>query len=65
MLLKKARFEIKTFILCESQSGYEWSMIIYIGKDTTFDKAYKDLLQSTQTVITLMNPFSTRVTARQ
>lgn len=54
--LKRARFGIKTFMLCESHSGYVWSLIIYTGKGTKFDDEYKDMPQSSQIVMTLMKP---------
>lgn len=51
MQLKRARFRIKTFILCKSQNGYVWFMIIHLGKGTKFDKDYTILLQQTQIMI--------------
>ncbi|KAJ8932575.1 hypothetical protein NQ318_020684 [Aromia moschata] len=41
--LKRARFGIKTYMLCESKSGYVWNFIIYTGKQTNLDADYKDL----------------------
>lgn len=32
--LKRARFGIKTYLLCESKTGYVYSFIIYTGKGT-------------------------------
>ncbi|KAJ4448708.1 hypothetical protein ANN_00099 [Periplaneta americana] len=54
--LKRAKFGIKTFILCESQTGYVWSLIVYTGKGTKFDEEFKDMPQSSQIVLTLMKP---------
>lgn len=54
--LKRARFGIKTYMLCESKSGYVWSVTIYTGKDTKFDDEYNDLPQSSQIVMSLMKP---------
>ena len=34
MPLKASKFGIKSYELCESSSGYLWSFIIYMGKDT-------------------------------
>lgn len=34
MPLKRARFGIKSFLLCESESGYIWNSVIYTGKGT-------------------------------
>ena len=38
--LKSSKFEIKSYELCESSSGYLWSFIIYTGKDTVFQTAF-------------------------
>ena len=54
--LKRARFGIKYFMLCKSSSGYVWDFIIYTGKSTVFDNAYKDLPVSSKVVLTLMKP---------
>ena len=35
--LKSSQFEIKTFELCESHSGYLWSFAVYTGKETILD----------------------------
>ncbi|KAG8236482.1 hypothetical protein J437_LFUL016630 [Ladona fulva] len=35
---KRARFGIKTFVLCESSTGYIWSKIAYTGKGTALDR---------------------------
>ncbi|XP_040070609.1 piggyBac transposable element-derived protein 4-like [Ixodes scapularis] len=32
MPLKRARFGVKFFVLCESSSGYIWNMLMYMGK---------------------------------
>ena len=54
--LKRARFGIKYFMLCESKSGYVWDFIIYTGKTTVYDDAYKHLPVSSKVVMTLMKP---------
>ncbi|GBM28228.1 PiggyBac transposable element-derived protein 4 [Araneus ventricosus] len=54
--LKRSRFGIKSFILCESKSGYVYQLIIYTGKDTLFDDNYQHLCKSSQVVMTLMQP---------
>ncbi|PSN42671.1 hypothetical protein C0J52_13024 [Blattella germanica] len=41
--LKSSKFGIKTFGLCESSSGYLWSLIIYSGKDITFNPMFSIL----------------------
>ena len=54
--LKRARFGIKSYMLCESKSGYIWSVIIYTGKGTLLDESYKDHCMGTKIVMTLMKP---------
>jgi hypothetical protein len=39
--LKSLKFSNKSYELCESSSGYLWSFIIYIGKDTRFHQRIK------------------------
>ncbi|KAG8236323.1 hypothetical protein J437_LFUL018599 [Ladona fulva] len=53
---KRARFGIKTFLLCESNSGYVWSTIVYTGKGTILDDTFKNLSMSSQVVMSLMKP---------
>lgn len=50
---KRARFGIKLFELCESQSGYIWNMLIYTGKDTPFQNDYENFGMATRCVMTL------------
>lgn len=54
--LKRARFGIKTFMLCESHSGYVWSIIIYVGKGTDISEENKECSFSTQVVLALSKP---------
>ncbi|GFT08632.1 piggyBac transposable element-derived protein 4 [Trichonephila clavipes] len=56
MPLKRSRFGIKSYMLCESKSGYVWSLIIYTGKGTLFDEKYKHICMSSQVVMTLREP---------
>ncbi|GFX54741.1 piggyBac transposable element-derived protein 4 [Trichonephila clavipes] len=56
MPLTRSRFGIKRYMLCESKSGYVWSLIIYTGKGTLFDEKYKHMCMSSQVVMTLMEP---------
>ena len=51
--LKRARFGIKFYLLCESKSGYD--MIIYTGKGTKMNKKYEHLPISSQIVTTLLD----------
>lgn len=54
--LKRSRFGIKSFMLCESKSGYVYQFIIYTGKGTIFDDNYQHLCKSSQVVMTLLKP---------
>ena len=56
--MKRARFGIKTYMLCEAKSGYIWSSIIYTGKGTPFDEEFlkPEFSKSMQVVLTLMRP---------
>lgn len=53
---KRAKFGIKTFMLCESKSGYIWNSVIYTGKGTIFDTDYQNLPISSQIVMSLVAP---------
>ncbi|KAG8239616.1 hypothetical protein J437_LFUL018360 [Ladona fulva] len=55
---KRERFGIKTFLLCESKSGYVWSTIVYTGKGTILDDTFKNTSMSSQVVKFLMKPLS-------
>ena len=35
ILTKRARFGVKSFLLCESESGYIWKSFLYTGKEMT------------------------------
>ncbi|GFS91071.1 piggyBac transposable element-derived protein 4 [Trichonephila clavipes] len=52
---KRARFGIKLFQLCESESGYIWNSLIYTGKGTAFKENYNDYGLSTKSVLTLIH----------
>lgn len=54
--LKRSRFGIKLFLLCESQSGHLFSFIIYTGKGTVITDKYKDLPVTSQIVVSLLEP---------
>ncbi|GIY12457.1 piggyBac transposable element-derived protein 4 [Caerostris extrusa] len=54
--LKRARFGVECFMLCESISGYVWSIIIYTGKDTILKPEYSKFCFSSQIVLTMMEP---------
>lgn len=52
--LKRARFGIKSYMLCESKSGYLWRIIIYTGKGTICNIDGQQLAFSTKIVLSLM-----------
>jgi len=51
--LKRARFGVKTFELCESGSSYIWNSLVYLGLATQLDIS-PDTLKSSQIVLTLI-----------
>lgn len=55
--LKRARFGIKSYMLCESKSGYVWNMYIYTGKGSNpiLPSQPAQLCSSTRTVLSLMD----------
>lgn len=42
--IKRDRFGIKSFELCESSSGYVWNSVVYTGKGTNLDYVEGDLV---------------------
>ena len=56
MPLKRTRFGIKFFMLCESTSGYIYDFIIYTGATSVFDPDFQSRPVSSQIVLTLMKP---------
>lgn len=50
---KRSRFGIKSFVLCESESGYIWNSIIYTGKTTILNEKYAEFGMTGQVVLTL------------
>lgn len=53
---KRARFGVKLYELCESDTGYIWNMIVYTGKDTPFSNNYANFGTATRCVMTLVHP---------
>ena len=52
-----ARFGIKSFKLCEAESGYVWNFIVYVGKETVFDENVRDeTYYGSKVVLDLMAP---------
>ncbi|XP_068122042.1 piggyBac transposable element-derived protein 4-like [Hyperolius riggenbachi] len=53
---KRMRFGVKSFMLCESQSGYIWNSVVYTGKGTKFAPHYSEFGCATSSVLTLIEP---------
>ncbi|XP_067121900.1 piggyBac transposable element-derived protein 4-like [Centruroides vittatus] len=54
--LKRSRYGVKFFMLCESSSGYLYKFIIYTGKDTILDPKYNQMQITSQIVLSLVDP---------
>ncbi|KAG8235677.1 hypothetical protein J437_LFUL015735 [Ladona fulva] len=55
--LKSSKLGIKTLELCESETGYLWSFVVYSGADSTFSLTdTPDGLQTSELVIKLVEP---------
>lgn len=54
--LKRRRFGVKYFLLCEAKTGYVYKMIIYVGKGTQLDQDYNEYPVSSRIVLSLMKP---------
>ena len=52
---KRARFGMKLFQLCESDSGYIWNSLIYTGKGTVLMQDYEEYGLVIKTVMTLLH----------
>ena len=52
---KRARFGMKLFQLCESNSGYIWNSLIYTGKGTVLMQDYEEYGLAIKTVMTLLH----------
>ncbi|KAM5158092.1 piggyBac transposable element-derived protein 4 [Mantella aurantiaca] len=53
---KRARFGIKSYMLCESSTGYIWNSVIYTGKGTKSNPKYSGYGLTTSSVLTLIEP---------
>lgn len=55
---KSAKFGIKTYELCESSSGYLWSLLVYTGKGTSFQSSLitSEMNKSAAIVLHLVEP---------
>jgi hypothetical protein len=58
MPLKAAKFGIKTYELCEANSGYLWSLVVYTGKDAHFQSSLvtQEMNKTTAIVLYLVKP---------
>lgn len=54
---KRARFGIKVYKLCESQTGYCARFKIYLGKEEVVDQSHSQLSSSENVVIALMDGY--------
>ncbi|XP_023228763.1 piggyBac transposable element-derived protein 4-like [Centruroides sculpturatus] len=54
--LKRSRFDVKFFMLCESASGYLYNFIIYTGKGTSFNEKYQEMPIASKIVLSLADP---------
>ncbi|KAM7306084.1 piggyBac transposable element-derived protein 4-like [Ixodes scapularis] len=52
--LKRSRFGVKFYVLCEAASGYIWDVVIYTGKGTDVDDQASAM--GTKVVMRLMEP---------
>ena len=52
---KRARFGVKFYTLCESETGYIWTSVLYTGKGTKFDDKYAEYGLSTSSVLSLID----------
>ncbi|XP_068094453.1 piggyBac transposable element-derived protein 4-like [Hyperolius riggenbachi] len=55
-IAERARFGVKSYLLCEAATGYIWNAILYTGKGTQFNPAFKDNGLATSSVLSLMEP---------
>ncbi|XP_068097888.1 piggyBac transposable element-derived protein 4-like [Hyperolius riggenbachi] len=53
---KRARFGVKSFMLCESATGYIWNTILYTGKGTKFNPNFSNYGVATSSVLSLVEP---------
>ncbi|XP_068122175.1 piggyBac transposable element-derived protein 4-like [Hyperolius riggenbachi] len=53
---KRARFGVKSYMLCEASTGYIWNSILYTGKGTQFNPAFSSYGVATSSVLSLVEP---------
>ncbi|XP_067140272.1 piggyBac transposable element-derived protein 4-like isoform X1 [Centruroides vittatus] len=54
--LKRSRFGVKFFMLCESASGYLYNFIIYTGRSTRLNEKYQEMPLASKIVLSLADP---------
>ena len=55
--LKRARFEIESFVLAESKTGYVWNLCIYTGKETRYVfVGNENIIKPSKVVLHLLEP---------
>jgi hypothetical protein len=56
---KATKFGIKTSEICDTTTGYLWSFLVYVGKDTELDSPLMmaDINKTTAVVLKLVEPF--------
>jgi hypothetical protein len=54
---KRARFGLKFFVVCETETGYICDFLLYTGKSTVYNKKYDQFPISTKVVLHLMDQF--------
>lgn len=59
MPLKRVSFRVKTFMLCECETGYVWSIIIYIGKAQHLVRTTKTLSSQLRSSLTRLFKYTT------
>ena len=52
--MKRSRFGVKYFMLCELDTGYVWKFMIYVGKGTQIGQEYPNLPMVAQLVLKLL-----------
>jgi hypothetical protein len=58
---ERDRFGIKSFELCEANSGYIWNFIIYIGQDTVFIESLNNEPYGSKVFLHLMAPIESGI----
>ena len=54
--MKRSRFGVKYYMLCESATGYVWKFMIYVGKGIQLGQEYPNLPMAARVVMVLLKP---------